>query len=88
MGATPSGVIRALVTECGRIVVVGLTVGLLGASAFARVQSALLFGVAANDVATYLAAVVLVAGGALIATLLPAARAGRTDPVAVMRSEG
>jgi ABC-type antimicrobial peptide transport system permease subunit len=87
MGATPGGVVGGLLRESGTIVAGGLVAGLAGAIAFARVQSALLFGVTPLDARTYAAAAVLVAGGALLATLVPAARAGRTDPAAIMRSE-
>jgi putative ABC transport system permease protein len=87
MGATPGGVVGGLLRESGTIVAGGLVAGLAGAIAFARVQSALLFGVTPLDARTYVAAAVLVAGGALVATLVPAARAGRTDPAAIMRSE-
>lgn len=87
MGATPASVVGRLVGDSGRIVAGGLLVGLAGAMAFARIESALLFGVAPLDPVTYVSAALMVAGGALFATLLPAARAGRTDPVTVLRSD-
>ena len=52
-----------------------------------RLLSGLLYGVAPTDPSVYgLVAVVLVSAG-LLATWLPARRAGRLDPVEVLRAE-
>jgi ABC-type lipoprotein release transport system permease subunit len=50
-------------------------------------MTALLFGVAPTDPATYAAAAAGLAGVALLATWLPARRASRVDPAAVLRAE-
>jgi ABC-type antimicrobial peptide transport system permease subunit len=63
----------------------GLGIGLALALAAGRVVASLLFEVAAADPAVYAAAVLLLAGSALLASWLPARRAARTDPLAVLR---
>jgi ABC-type lipoprotein release transport system permease subunit len=47
----------------------------------------LLYGVAPSDPATFVAALGLLAAVAAVACLIPARRAMRTDPVAVLKAE-
>jgi putative ABC transport system permease protein len=65
----------------------GIVPGVLGAHAAARGMSALLFGVAPSDPATFTAGV----GGALLmrvaGSLVPALRAVRVSPMSVLRAE-
>jgi len=64
---------------------IGIVVGVAGAALLTRLMSALLFGVSALDLVTY----VSVAGGlgltALLASYLPAARASKVDPAIALR---
>jgi putative ABC transport system permease protein len=70
-----------------RLTLFGIVPGVLGAYAAARGMSALLFGVAPSDPATFTAAV----GGALLmrvaGSLVPALRAVRVSPKSVLRAE-
>ena len=70
-----------------RMAVIGIVPGVLGAYAAARGMSALLFGVAPSDPATFATGV----GVALLMTfagsLVPALRAVRVSPMSVLRSE-
>lgn len=85
LGAT-GGDLRRLVLRDGlRPVVAGLGVGLCGAWALGRMAGTLLFGVSPWDPVSYTAAVVLLSVAALAATLLPARRAVRVDPVTALR---
>jgi ABC-type lipoprotein release transport system permease subunit len=52
-----------------------------------RLMSGLLVGVPHSDVATFLAAGVLLAAAATIASVVPALRATRIDPVRALRAE-
>jgi ABC-type antimicrobial peptide transport system permease subunit len=64
-----------------------LAIGLGLAWALTRTLQNLLYGVAAGDPATFAAAVALLATIALAACYLPARRASRLDPIAVLRAE-
>jgi putative ABC transport system permease protein len=65
----------------------GITLGVAGAAALSGTIRGLLFGVAAADPASYLAALGLLGGAALVACWLPARRATRVDPLAALRHE-
>jgi putative ABC transport system permease protein len=85
MGATP-GDVRSLVFRDGlAIVFMGLLVGLPGAYAASQATQAFLFGVAPTAPHVFGLAVAVLATTALIAMLLPALRASRTDPSVVLR---
>jgi putative ABC transport system permease protein len=64
----------------------GVAVGVGAAVLLTRVMTALLFGVAPTDPATYVAASAGLAAVALVATYLPARRASRIDPIVALRS--
>jgi predicted permease len=64
----------------------GLTGGLLALAA-GKVLSVVLYGVSPRDPATYLAALLIVAGVALLACWQPALRAIRIDPALTLREE-
>jgi putative ABC transport system permease protein len=85
MGAQKADVVRLVAGRGLRFVALGLLVGLPAAHAVARAASAVLFGVTAADPATYaVAAFALLAAGAL-AGAVPALRAARLDPAAILR---
>jgi putative ABC transport system permease protein len=66
---------------------VGIAAGTIAALASARVMETLVFGVSASDPLTLAAVAAILALVALIASLLPAYRALRLDPVKVLRAE-
>ena len=85
MGAQPAGIVRLVLRRVGILIVAGLTLGLAGSLWAAQFVGPLLFQVEARDPATFAgAAGVLVAAGVL-AVWLPARRAARLDPAAVLR---
>ena len=65
----------------------GLLIGVVAAAAVSRSISGLLVGVTAGDVPTYLVALLFFVIVALSATLLPAWRASRLEPMRVLREE-
>jgi putative ABC transport system permease protein len=64
---------------------IGILLGLAGAIAQTRLMGALLFGVSATDPITFAAVTLLLIVIASIASLIPAYRAAKTNPVAVLR---
>jgi len=64
---------------------VGIVIGVAGALAMSRALSALLFGISATDPITFVLAAVALAVAALAAAYAPARRAGRIDPVVLLR---
>jgi ABC-type antimicrobial peptide transport system permease subunit len=69
-------------------VAAGLVIGLLAAFAATRVMQSLLFETNATDPLTFIAITALLGMIALVASLVPAVRASRVDPVEALRSEG
>jgi ABC-type antimicrobial peptide transport system permease subunit len=68
-------------------VAVGLVVGAVASLALTRAMASMLYGVSPTDPATYLVTTALLAAVALAASLFPALRAARTDPVSVLRGD-
>lgn len=88
LGATPSRIRRMILGEGGAVIGVGVVIGLAAAFYGARFAESLLYGVSARDPMLFAAATALLVLVAVAATLVPAHRAARLDPVEVMRSEG
>jgi putative ABC transport system permease protein len=87
IGATPSGVLRLVIGQGGRLVSGGLVLGLAGAFALTRVLQKMLFGVGASDPVTFIGATVVLGVVAIVASLIPAWRAAHIDPIAALRQE-
>jgi predicted permease len=87
LGAGARDVVRLVLTEAGRLVVVGLLLGAAAAFALARYAESLLFGLEADDATTVVLACVLLSATATVACLLPTRRALRLDPAVVLRDE-
>jgi predicted permease len=87
LGARTSDVLRLVVVEGMLPTLVGVAAGTLAALAPARLMEALVFGVSASDPLTLAAVAATLAVVALIASLVPAYRASRLDPVKVLRAE-
>jgi ABC-type antimicrobial peptide transport system permease subunit len=87
LGATRSSILGLIVRQGMSLTLIGVMIGLVGATAATRGIMTLLFGVSRLDPITYVAVVVLLAGVAMIACSLPAWRAARVDPAITLRSE-
>jgi ABC-type antimicrobial peptide transport system permease subunit len=87
LGAQARGVLRLVLGGALRLVAAGVLFGLIGAFALTRLLSAFLFGVSADDPATFAVVALALAVVALLASYLPALRATRVDPLAALRAE-
>jgi predicted permease len=87
LGATPRGVLRLIVSEGMKVVLIGIGTGLLGGLALGRVMSSLVFGVPVRDPTTFTAVALVLASVALAACAIPALRASRVDPIVALRYE-
>jgi len=87
LGARTSDVLRLVIVEGMSPALVGVAAGTIAALASARVMRTLVFGVSASDPVTFVAVGATLALVALIASLVPAYRALRLDPVTSLRAE-
>jgi len=87
LGATNFGVLRLIVGEGMKVVMIGIGIGLLGALALGRTLSSLVFGVTVRDPTTFTVVAMILAGVALAACVVPARRAARVDPMVALRGE-
>ncbi len=87
LGARTGDVLRLVIVEGMSPVLVGIAVGTIAAFASARVLKTLVFGVSASDPLTLGAVAVTLAVVALMASVMPAYRALRLDPVKVLRAD-
>jgi predicted permease len=87
LGATPRGVITMVLAEQSRVVALSIVIGLALGLAVARMLASVVFGISWSDPITVAAVLVSIAAVALVASYLPAARAGRLTPSAALREE-
>jgi putative ABC transport system permease protein len=87
LGAQRADVLRLVVGESMRRVVIGLIAGLVGALGLARVVASQLYGVGAVDPITFIATPLILGTVALLASWVPARRAARVDPLVALRAE-
>jgi len=87
LGADRGGLVQLLLNSGLRIVALGGIVGIALSLAIGSFAERFLVGVSGLDVPALLAAPILLAGIAALATYIPARRASRVDPVRALRSE-
>jgi putative ABC transport system permease protein len=85
LGARGLDIQRLVLDQGLRYTLLGAGLGVAGAWAITRVLRRLLFGIQPNDGLTFLAVVVFLIGIALLAMIVPARRAARTDPLNTLR---
>ncbi len=87
VGASPARLVRLVLRSALAVTGAGLATGLLAAAATGRGLASLLYGVGPYDPATFGAAAAAVILAALAATIIPARRAARLDPMVVLRAD-
>ena len=87
LGSTSLGILKLVLRNGLQVVGIGLLAGVLVALGVAGLLQSVLYGVSARDPIAIGTGIVLLAVVAFIASLLPALRAARVDPTAVLRSE-
>jgi predicted permease len=87
LGARPGNIIGLVVRQGMQLAGIGIAVGLAGALGLTRVMNSLLFGVSATDALTFATVPALLAAVAFAATVIPAWRATRVDPMVALREE-
>jgi ABC-type lipoprotein release transport system permease subunit len=79
--------LKLVVMDAMQPTVIGLVIGIVGALALRRVLSTMIYGVTAADPMTFAAVSAILASVAIAATLVPAYRAVRVEPVKTLRDE-
>jgi putative ABC transport system permease protein len=87
LGADPRSIIGLVFRQAGVVIAGGVVLGIAGSVALMRLLSSQLFGIQATDWKTYAGAVAVLAAIAITASLIPAARGSRIDPIVALREE-
>jgi predicted permease len=87
LGAETSDLVRLVIREGLGATTTGLALGLVTAAGLTRLMQSVLFGVGPLDLVAFTAAPFILIPIAVVACLLPAARAARTDPIEALRAE-
>ena len=87
LGATAGDVRRLVLNEGGRLALVGIVIGGIAALGSSRLLARFVFQISPLDVVTFTVAPILLASAALLATLIPAQRAARVDPMRTLRAD-
>jgi predicted permease len=87
LGARRENILALVVRQGMQLTLIGIFAGLLGAVVLTRVIASLLFGVTTTDAATFLGVPALLAVVAFAATVIPAWRASKVDPMVALRED-
>ncbi len=87
LGGQREDMLRMVLRQSGKLVLVGMLVGVPVALAATRLLGTMLYGVGATDFATYLLVIALLGAAAFLASIIPAFRATRVDPMVALRYE-
>jgi ABC-type antimicrobial peptide transport system permease subunit len=86
-GASFKDVVGLVIAQGMKPTLVGVGIGLAAAFALGRVAASLIYGVSVRDLATFTAATMVIVFVSFAASVVPALRATRVDPLTVLREE-
>ncbi len=87
LGAERGSVLLMVLNQAGKMITVGVVIGLLASLALTRLMASMLFRVNSYDPPTFLGVAAILSVVALIACYIPARRASRVDPMVALRHE-
>lgn len=87
LGAQRGSILRLVLAQAARLVVIGLVVGIAGALAGTRLLSSLLYNISLSDPMTYVIVPAVLTLVAALACWLPAHRATKVDPMVALRTD-
>jgi predicted permease len=87
LGARSGDIIGLVLRQGMELAGIGIVAGVVGAVALTRVMASLLFGISATDAVTFILVPMMLAAVAFAATVIPAWRTTRVDPVVALRDE-
>lgn len=87
LGASTGEVLRMILGQGMRTIVIGVAIGIAGAVVLTRAVQSMLFGVTATDPLTFGGVTLFLVLASLLACYVPARRATKVDPMVALRSE-
>jgi ABC-type antimicrobial peptide transport system permease subunit len=87
LGGQRADMLRMVLRQSGTLVLIGMLVGVPVALAATRLLGMMLYGVGATDILTYLFVIALLGAAAFFASIIPAFRATKVDPMIALRYE-
>jgi ABC-type antimicrobial peptide transport system permease subunit len=87
LGASPTDILRQIVREGLRLVLLGTLIGGAFALGAGRLMQSLLYGISSADWMSFGTGIVILGLVALAANILPAIAASRIDPIRALRAE-
>jgi predicted permease len=87
LGATRGRILVSVLRNGAFLALIGVAIGVVGSFASARTLKGFVWGVSTTDPATYVGVAALLVGVAVLASLVPAVRAVRQDPVRALRDQ-
>jgi ABC-type antimicrobial peptide transport system permease subunit len=85
VGAQSTNILQLVIRQGVQLAGIGLVIGIAAALAVARLMSSMLYGVSANDPLSLTIAILVLSIATVLASLLPALRATRIDPIDALR---
>ena len=87
LGATSGDILKLVLGHAMKLTILGLLLGVLGAQGLTSLLNSLLYGIASNDPATFIAVPLVLGAIGFVAAYIPARRAIGISPVIALRAD-